>query len=116
MANLTREEVEEIALLARLHLEPDELARMEGELGAILAYFGAIAAVDTTDVPPMTHALAADMPLRADVVAPSLPVEEALRGAPRRDGDLIVVPAIIPEAGTESRPLRAGPDGGGSES
>jgi aspartyl-tRNA(Asn)/glutamyl-tRNA(Gln) amidotransferase subunit C len=93
---LTRKEVEEIALLARLHLESDELERLQSELGNILEHFATIAAVDTTNIAPMTHAV--DMPaaLRADEPAPSLPVAEALRGAPKRDGDLIVVPAIIP--------------------
>jgi Asp-tRNA(Asn)/Glu-tRNA(Gln) amidotransferase C subunit len=34
MASLTRTEVEEIALLARLHLEPDELERLQHDLAA----------------------------------------------------------------------------------
>jgi aspartyl-tRNA(Asn)/glutamyl-tRNA(Gln) amidotransferase subunit C len=92
---LTRKEVDEIALLARLHLEPEELARMQDELGAILEHFGVLAQVDTTDVPPMTH-VANTVALRADEPRPSLAVGEALRGVPRREGDLIVVPAIIP--------------------
>ncbi|MBA3818383.1 MAG: Asp-tRNA(Asn)/Glu-tRNA(Gln) amidotransferase subunit GatC [Deltaproteobacteria bacterium] len=100
MADLTRKEVEEIALLARLHLETDELERMQSELGAILEHFGTIAAVDTTDVAPMTHAVGVELALRVDVVAPSLPVEDALRAAPRREGDLLVVPAIITATGT----------------
>ena len=44
MPALTRKEVEEIALLARLHLEPAELAQMESELGAIIEHFAALAA------------------------------------------------------------------------
>jgi aspartyl-tRNA(Asn)/glutamyl-tRNA(Gln) amidotransferase subunit C len=96
MPTLTRKEVEEIALLARLHLEPDELDRMQTELGAILDHFGTLAQVNTTDVPPMTHAVQAAAVLRPDEPQPSLPVAEALRGVPKRDGDLIVVPAIIP--------------------
>ncbi|MBS1120931.1 MAG: glutamyl-tRNA(Gln) amidotransferase, subunit [Deltaproteobacteria bacterium] len=98
MTTLTRNEVEEIALLARLHLEPDELDRMQTDLGAILEHFVTLAAVDVTGVAPMTHAGAAatDMTLRADVPEPSLPVDEALRAVARRDGDLIVVPSIIP--------------------
>jgi len=98
VATLARKEVEEIALLARLHLESEEVERMQQELGAILEHFAVIAATDTTDVPPMTHAVPMDMPLRADEVQPSLPVEDALRGAPKKDGNLIVVPAIIPGA------------------
>jgi len=98
MGKLTRKEVEEIALLARLHLEPPEIEQMQEELGDILAHFRSIAVADTTGVAPMTHAVPMDAPLRADVPAPSLPVADALRGAPRRDGDLIVVPAVLPGA------------------
>jgi len=96
MGQLTRKEVEEIALLARLHLEPIEIEQMQDELGDILAHFRTIAVADTNEIAPMTHAVPSDAPLRADVPAPSLPAGEALRAAARRDGDLFVVPAIIP--------------------
>lgn len=93
---LNRTEVEEIALLARLHLEPDEKERMQAELGTILEHFAVIAQVDTTDVVPMTHAVAKDMLLRTDDPLPSLSQEEALAASPKRDGDgFFVVPAII---------------------
>jgi aspartyl-tRNA(Asn)/glutamyl-tRNA(Gln) amidotransferase subunit C len=98
MATLTRKEVEEIALLARLHLDEAELARMETELGAILEHFGSIAAVDTAGVAPMTHAVPIELPLRPDVAMPSLDHELGLAAVPKRDGDLIVVPAILPGA------------------
>ena len=90
---LSRKDVEEIAVLARLHLEPDELARMESELGAMLEHFGRLAEVPTEGVAPMTHAVPMDLRLRDDAPAPSLPVAEALAGAPARDGDLFAVPA-----------------------
>ena len=95
MPALTRTDVEEIALLARLHLEPDELSRMETELGAILEHFAALAQVPTDGVAPMTHAVPMDLRLRVDEPAPSLPVDDALGGAPTRQGDVFVVPAII---------------------
>ena len=95
MPALTRKEVEEIALLARLHLEAPELASLEQELGAILEHFSAIAAVDTTDVPPMTHAVPLDLRLRADEPAPSLSQAEALANAPAKQNDVFLVPAII---------------------
>jgi len=99
MPALTRKEVEEIALLARLHLEPAELEGMERELGAILEHFQTIAAVDTSGVPAMTHAVPMDLRMRADLAQPSLPVEAALAAAPRREGDLIVVPSSIAQPG-----------------
>ncbi|MEJ7598419.1 MAG: Asp-tRNA(Asn)/Glu-tRNA(Gln) amidotransferase subunit GatC [Kofleriaceae bacterium] len=92
---MTRKEVEEIALLARLHLESDEIERMQSELGAIIDHFSTIAVVDTEGVPAMTHAVPMNLTLRPDQPEPSLEVADALRGAPRCDGDLIVVPAII---------------------
>ena len=95
MPILPRKEVEEIALLARLHLESEEIEKMRVELGAILDHFTALAAVDT-DVAPMTHAVPLDLRLRADAPEPSLPVEDALRGAPAKDAQFFVVPAIIP--------------------
>ena len=95
MPQLTRKEVDEIAMLARLHLEPDEAMRMQDELGKILDHFLALATVDTDGVPPMTHAVPMDLRLRPDEPAASLPAGEAVRGAPAREGDLFVVPAII---------------------
>jgi aspartyl-tRNA(Asn)/glutamyl-tRNA(Gln) amidotransferase subunit C len=110
---LTRKEVEDIALLARLHLEPDEVERMQGELGAILEHFTALAAVPTEGVPAMTHAVPMDLRLRPDEPAPSLAVADALRGAPARDGDMFLVPAII-SGGDKSgeRPARSSAEGG----
>ena len=55
MDALTRDDVEEIALLARLALAPDEAERLRGDLGAILAHMQELAAVDTTGIEPMTH-------------------------------------------------------------
>ena len=99
MPTLDKKEVEEIAFLARVHLEPHELEAMQGELGAILEHFGALASVDTTDVPPMTHAVPMDLRLRADLPEPSLPVNEALQGAPTKNAEVFIVPAIITGAG-----------------
>jgi aspartyl-tRNA(Asn)/glutamyl-tRNA(Gln) amidotransferase subunit C len=99
MPTLTRKEVEEIALLARLHLDSSEIDAMQADLGTILEHFGTLAAVDTTDVVPMTHAVPMELRLRPDVPAPSLPVEDAVRGAPAREGDFFLVPAIIAGGG-----------------
>jgi aspartyl-tRNA(Asn)/glutamyl-tRNA(Gln) amidotransferase subunit C len=99
MPALTRTEVEEIALLARLHLEPEELERMQSELGAILEYFAALAAVDTEGVPALTHAVPSDLRLRSDVPEPSLAPALVLAAAPRREVDLIVVPSSIAPPG-----------------
>jgi len=96
MPSLTRKEVEEIAMLARLHLEPRELQLMQADLGVILDHFATLAAVNTDDVAAMTHAMPIELRLRDDVVAESLSSSDAVRAAPARSGDLFVVPAMIP--------------------
>jgi aspartyl-tRNA(Asn)/glutamyl-tRNA(Gln) amidotransferase subunit C len=99
MPALTRKEVEEIALLARLHLDDSELDSVQRELGAILEHFGVLASVDTADVQPMTHAVPMDLRLGRDEPAPSLPAAEAVRGAAAKQNDMFVVPAIISGSG-----------------
>jgi aspartyl-tRNA(Asn)/glutamyl-tRNA(Gln) amidotransferase subunit C len=95
MPKLDKQEVAEIALLARIHLDAGEVEAMQTELGAIIEHFGALAAVDTTDVPPMTHAVPIDLRLRFDEPMPSLSTDEAVRGAPVKQDGVFVVPAII---------------------
>jgi len=95
MDALTRKDVDEIARLARLALRDDEAERLRAELTAILTHMDALAAVDTTGVEPMTHAVPMTLRLRADVPAPSLDQDQALAGAPDVADGFFVVPAII---------------------
>lgn len=97
-AALSREEVEEIALLARLALTGEELERLRGELGAILTYMDALQDVDVTGVAPMTHAVPMHLRLRADEVEPSLPAERAVAAAPAHVDGCFEVPHVIDTA------------------
>ena len=101
MSRITPEEVRELALLARLRLTDEEVARMTGDLDAVLDYVDVLRALDTTTVEPMTHAVPFDCPLRDDEVGASLPVDEALANAPRREGSFFQVPRIVPGPGSE---------------
>jgi aspartyl-tRNA(Asn)/glutamyl-tRNA(Gln) amidotransferase subunit C len=68
---------------------------MRRELDAILKYVEALDALPTDDVPPTTHPLELETPMRADVVAGVLPVDAALAAAPARAGGAIVVPKVM---------------------
>jgi aspartyl-tRNA(Asn)/glutamyl-tRNA(Gln) amidotransferase subunit C len=92
---ITPEEVRQTALLARLALDDEELARMTGELDAILGYMEALNRLDVSDIEPTTHAVPLDCPLRPDTLGPHLPVEAALADAPRREDGFFQVPKII---------------------
>jgi aspartyl-tRNA(Asn)/glutamyl-tRNA(Gln) amidotransferase subunit C len=95
MAELSREEVEEIARLARLALGDEEVARMQADLGAILVHMDALREVDTSGIEPMTHAVPLTLRLRVDESAPSLPQEVATGGAPDPRDGYFRVPHII---------------------
>lgn len=95
MATLSRADVEHVAHLARLALTGEELDRLEGQLNHILDQYEIFARLDTTAIPPTAQTIELVNILRDDVVLTSLPAEAALANAARRDGDFIVVPAII---------------------
>ena len=94
---ISRDEVRELAQLARIALTDDEQDALRGELTAILDHVAALAAVDTAGVEPMTHAVPMDCPLRPDELAPSLPAELAVAAAPRRIDDFFELPRVIEE-------------------
>jgi aspartyl-tRNA(Asn)/glutamyl-tRNA(Gln) amidotransferase subunit C len=95
------EEVREIAMLSRLRLSDEEVAGLTQDLDSILGYVAELSAQDVGSVEPMTHAVPFDCPLRLDEVKPSLPLEEALANAPRREASFFQVPRIVPgPAGT----------------
>ncbi len=97
MATLSRSEVEHVAYLARLGLTGEELDRLEGELNHILDQYAILAELPTDDIPPTAQTIELENILRDDVARPSLPVEDVLANAPARQGDFIVVPAILDE-------------------
>ncbi len=84
-----------VANLARLALTEEEKREFARQLGDILHYVEKLRQVDVTGVEPMAHASPVFNVWAADVVAPGLPVEAALRNAPARRDDTIVVPKVV---------------------
>ncbi|TFC52396.1 Asp-tRNA(Asn)/Glu-tRNA(Gln) amidotransferase subunit GatC [Cryobacterium sp. TMT1-21] len=97
MSEITAEQVAHLANLARIDLSAEEIDRLTTELGQIVDSVAKVAEVATPDVPATSHPMPLTNVFRADVVVPSLTVEQALSGAPDRDGDKFRVPAILDE-------------------
>lgn len=93
--SISQQEVEKVALLARLQLTETELATMTGQLAQIVAYVDQLAEVDTSAVEPMAHAIELSNVFRADHVADSLPRDAALANAPHHDSKGYLVPAVL---------------------
>jgi aspartyl-tRNA(Asn)/glutamyl-tRNA(Gln) amidotransferase subunit C len=92
---LTPEEVEHVALLARLQLTDEERERFTAQLNSILEHFEQLQQIDTTGVPPMSHAVEMSNVLREDEPAASLSPEEALANAPDQAENCFRVPRVI---------------------
>jgi aspartyl-tRNA(Asn)/glutamyl-tRNA(Gln) amidotransferase subunit C len=93
--SISRQDIEKVALLARLQLTDDELSKMTVELAQIVGYVDQLAEVDTSGIEPMAHAIETANVFRDDVVVQSLPREEALANAPHRDERGYLVPAVL---------------------
>jgi aspartyl-tRNA(Asn)/glutamyl-tRNA(Gln) amidotransferase subunit C len=93
--SLSREQVEKVALLARLQLAPAEIDRLTSELGRIVEYVDLLASAPTEGVEPMAHALDVANVFAEDVARPSLPREEALANSPHHDAECFLVPAVL---------------------
>ena len=93
---ITRQEVEQVAALARLELQPDEIERITGQLDNILGYAAKLEELDTAGADsPAISCRPAGNGLREDEVSDSLSLEKVLQNAPDHDGQSFVVPRII---------------------
>ena len=92
-------DIEHVARLARLALTDEEKEQLRVQLGQILEHAAAIGEVAADDVPPTATPIPSANVFREDEPEPSLPVDEALRNAPDRDGARFRVPRIV-EAGS----------------
>jgi aspartyl-tRNA(Asn)/glutamyl-tRNA(Gln) amidotransferase subunit C len=92
MAEITRDEVLHVALLARLELTDDEVTRFQEQLSAILGAVSKVSELDLRDVPPTAHPLEISNAWADDEPRPCLTLDEVFANAPDRDGDLFRVP------------------------
>jgi aspartyl-tRNA(Asn)/glutamyl-tRNA(Gln) amidotransferase subunit C len=92
---LSREEVQHIALLARLGMTDAELERFREQLSNILENFEILQQVDTTDVPPTAQSIPLQNVTKGDEVAPSLPPDDVLANAPQREKEFFRVKAVL---------------------
>ena len=93
--SISHSEVERVARLARLRIDPADLDDRARDLGRILELFDRLAAVDTRGVEPLSHPLDATLRLRPDAVTEEVDRTALQRGAPQVEGGMYVVPRVI---------------------
>jgi len=97
MATISRDDVEHVAQLARLHLTDEEVDRMQTQLSNILEAIETLRDVDTSHVGPTASVIQLENVMREDSVRPGLTREAALANAPLRDDPFLRVPTVLRE-------------------
>ncbi len=92
---LSHDEVLHIALLARLGLTETEVDRLSEQLSNILENFEVLQQVDTSGIPPTAQSIALQNVMKADEASSSLPQDEILANAPRKDENFFRIRAVL---------------------
>jgi aspartyl-tRNA(Asn)/glutamyl-tRNA(Gln) amidotransferase subunit C len=97
--SLSDDQVRRIARLARLEIEPQEVASVVARLNRVLGLIEQMRAVDTAGIEPMAHPLDAALPqgqrLRPDEVTEADRREAYQAVAPAIQDGLYLVPKVI---------------------
>lgn len=91
---ISRQEVEHVARLARLHFDEEALVRLQPELGQIIDYVKQLAELDLSGLEPTSYAVPLKNVLRADEPVEGLSQAEAISNGPDVKRGQFVVPRI----------------------
>ena len=93
--SLDKDQVQHIAMLARLKLADDEFAETVDKLSRIVDFVDQLSQADTGDVIPMAHPLNQAQRLRPDVVTETVDRDHFQENAPLVEGGFYLVPKVI---------------------
>lgn len=93
--SLDKDQVQHIAMLARLKLDDDEFGETVEKLSRIVDFVDQLGQADTADVVPMAHPLHASQRLRPDEVVEVDEREQLQKNAPLTHDGLYLVPKVI---------------------
>lgn len=94
---ISKEQILQIAKLARLRLNDDEVKLYGDQLGSILEYFKKLRELNTDDVPELQHAAQMGNVFREDIVegCDDDVRKRAIKNFSSREGDLLKVQAVF---------------------
>lgn len=95
MPDISKEQVQHVADLARLEMNETETEKFAKQLGDIIHFAESLNELDTTGVLPTTHVLEIRNVMREDKVEKGLPRELVLKNAPDTQDGMIRVPTIV---------------------
>lgn len=93
--NITKDDVQYIASLSRIHLQGDEIERLTKNLEDILHYVHKLEKLDVRAVEPTSHVLPLKNVYREDEIQPSLTQAEVMKVAVAQHNGFFKVPKVI---------------------
>ncbi|HVL71013.1 MAG TPA: Asp-tRNA(Asn)/Glu-tRNA(Gln) amidotransferase subunit GatC [Beijerinckiaceae bacterium] len=87
--------VRRIARLARIAVPDEDVAHLQGELNAILAFVEQLNEVDVAGVEPMTSVTPMAMKKRRDGVTDGGYPDKIVRNAPATEDNFFLVPKVV---------------------
>lgn len=92
---ISRDQIEKVALLARIRVDEAQVTALEKDLGNILDLVDQLQAADTSQTEPMAHPLDAVQRLRPDTITETNQREAFQAIAPATEDGLYLVPRVI---------------------
>lgn len=92
---INEKDVAKVAELARMKLNENEIKMYATQLSSILDAFEKLSKVDTAGVEPMVTPIDITQPMRDDEREEHFSVDELMKSAPDRAGNLYRVPPVV---------------------
>jgi len=87
--------IENIAKLARLKIQPENVQQYSDQLSKVLNHFDQISHIDTTCIEPLVTPTDIEIFHRDDFAEKQFDAENLLQNAPDRSGNLFKVPPVV---------------------
>ena len=93
--SIDAETIRRVARLARIAVREDEVAHLQGEVNAVLAFVEQLNEVNVEGVEPMTSVTPMEMKKRADVVNDGEIADDIVSNAPETMNHFFLVPKVV---------------------
>tara|TARA_B100000212_G_scaffold192523_1_gene145164 strand:+ start:1799 stop:2089 length:291 start_codon:yes stop_codon:yes gene_type:complete len=87
--------ISDLAKLAKLNFDEKSSKAMQNDLKKIIGFVNKLSEIDTDNVDPLIYLSEEINVLRKDNLTSNLSQQEALKNAPKKDSDYILVPKVI---------------------
>ncbi|MBZ0184567.1 MAG: Asp-tRNA(Asn)/Glu-tRNA(Gln) amidotransferase subunit GatC [Melioribacteraceae bacterium] len=93
--SVNKNQVEQIAKLARLKFDENEIENLTKDMNKILDYMDQLNELDTDNIEPLSHPLDLSNVMREDNLKESISREEVFKNAPSHNEEFFKVPKVI---------------------